>query len=265
MQRRWWLIKKGLTISLTMGDFEKEAQWLLKEKYAGVKTHGYEADLTLLHEGTPLAYLIGHVQFLDTTIYLHSRPLIPRVETEYWVETCMKKLKSEHGIRILDLCAGSGCIGIALLKALPDVRVDFAEIEIAHHVTIEKNIRENGIKEDRAHIYGGDLFEHATGLYHYIFSNPPYIDPLLSHRMQPSVTAYEPERALLGGVEGIELITRILEESPDHLHRGGVLYLEHEPEQSELIRHIGQERGFKDIETHKDQYGMLRMTEFHTA
>ncbi len=242
----------------------KEAIWLLKEKYAGVESPEYSEDLKQLEAGVPLAYLIGHVPFLGTTIYLDSKPLIPRAETEYWVEKAIDEIRDSEvvadSLRILDLCAGSGAIGIAVLRHIPQSTIDFAEIDRAHHLTILKNISENRIDQNRAKILGGDLFEHADGLYDYIFSNPPYINPLRREHVEESVLANEPHQALFGGADGMELITRIIEESPDFLKRGGTLYLEHEPEQAEIILHQAKMRGYAEITAHKDQYEAIRMT-----
>ena len=98
-----------------------------------------------MHSSLPEAYKIGWVPFIHTDIYLDSRPLIPRTETEYWVNEAIQEIKKSGVVapRILDLCAGSGCIGVAVLKEIPEALVDFAEIDPTHHETIRKNITEN--------------------------------------------------------------------------------------------------------------------------
>lgn len=178
----------------------QESQWLLNEKYNGIETPEFFADLKRLESGTPLAYVIGWQPFCGTKIYLDSHPLIPRPETEYWVNLVMSEIKKVTNPRILDLCAGSGCIGVAVLHTIPDATVGFGEIDESHHATIRKNIVENGIGEHRVRIFGGDLFENIIDQYDFIVTNPPYIDPKFSDRVQDSVTAYEPEKALLGGM-----------------------------------------------------------------
>src|SRR5690606_26669366 len=98
----------------------QEEQWLLEEKYAGAESEAFRADLKRLTGGEPLGYVIGHVPFLDCRIHLDSHPLIPRPETEYWVEKAMVAIKEVAGgpearpLHVLDLCAGSGCIGVAV-------------------------------------------------------------------------------------------------------------------------------------------------------
>lgn len=233
-----------------------EELWLLNEKYDGEKTEGFFADCLLLKCGTPVAYLIGSIEFLHTTIFLDSHPLIPRTETEFWAERALVAIP--RGAYILDLCAGSGCIGVAILKNVPDTRVDFAEIDTAHHSTIQKNISANEIHQGRTRVFGGDLFEHITDTYDFIVANPPYIDISLG-RVDSSVVLHEPHRALYGGLCGTEFIARILDGAPSHLIHGGSLWLEHEPEQTEYIHTHARNVGLCGI-THKDQYDVLRYT-----
>lgn len=239
----------------------QDETWLLAEKYDGQKTEGFLADCTRLQKGEPLAYLIGTIPFLDTTIHLGSRPLIPRVETEYWVEKMLTEIDARHmakALNILDLCAGSGCIGVALLKHVPECTVDFGEIDAAHHPIIRKNILENNIDMSRARIFGGDLMSEITGTYDYIFTNPPYIDTSDDHSTG-SVRTYEPHLALYGGAGGLDIISRIIEEAPQHLRSGGTLIIEHEPSQSVHIEVQALKQGFSAT-TCTDQYGHERYT-----
>lgn len=238
----------------------RDEQWLLKEKYDGQKTASFLADCERLTSGEPLAYIIGHTPFLNTTIHLTSHPLIPRPETEYWTEHVIREISAcdKASGRILDLCAGSGCIGVAILKALPQSTVDFVEIDTAHHPTIHKDIEENDIAISRTQIFGGNLFENVASTYDYILTNPPYIDAHLN-RTEMSVIANEPALALWGGADGMEVISKILETSPQHLTENGVLYIEHEPEQVEAIHEQGK-RYFHEAETFVDQFGVSRFT-----
>lgn len=207
----------------------------------------------------PLAYQVGWVPFINTKIYLDSRPLIPRTETEHWVNEVIQEMRRASGspqpTKVLDLCAGSGCIGVALLQELPESTVDFVEIDESHHKTIQKNIEENEIDPSRTRILGGDLFENVTHKYDIILSNPPYINRELVERVEKSVRAYEPERALYGGKGGTEVIERIITNAPTYLNPGGVLYIEHEPEQVETIS-----RYPTYVCTIEDQYGVPRLS-----
>lgn len=239
----------------------KEIDWLLQDKYNGVATPSFQSDVKRLEAGEPLAYVIGWIPFLNTKIYLDSKPLIPRPETEYWSSIAIDSIKTliaTNGIRepkILDLCAGSGCIGIAVLKAIPEAQVDFVEINPAHHSTISKNILINNIDSSRTRIFGGDLFENISGHYDAILTNPPYINPELSGEVEKSVTDYEPAQALYGGEGGMEILERILVEGPKHLTQSGMLYLEHEPEQVGILLAI-----VPNLVSFKDQFGIVRFS-----
>ena len=238
-------------------------EWLLQEKYHGKKTEGFFADRTRLNLGEPLAYIIGYIPFLNTKIFLDSHPLIPRTETEFWVEKVILEMQSARGkasgrLHVLDLCAGSGCIGVAVLSAVRVARVDFCEIDPCHHPTILKNILVNNIDPSRTQIFGGDLFTQCTTVYDYILTNPPYIDPTLN-RTEQSVKKYEPEIALYGGENGMEIIERIIYESPKFLTKDGVLVIEHEPEQTSQIHELAKPYCFAS-QTFPDQYGVERYT-----
>lgn len=242
---------------------DKEAAWLLNDKYGGVKSPGFFEDLKRLESGEPLAYVIGWIPFLHTKIHLDSKPLIPRPETEYWVEKAISELQRmfearPRTLKVLDLCAGSGCIGVAVLKHIPDSVVHFAEIVDDHHLTIRKNIIENGIDVGRTKNIGGNLFENVTDAYDMILTNPPYIDPTLKKEIQKSVIDHEPSQALFGGLEGMDLIEQIIKKSPEYLNPNGLVYLEHEPEQVEKIKAL-----VPKVEIFKDQFGVFRFSRFY--
>jgi release factor glutamine methyltransferase len=184
--------------------------------------------------------------------------LIPRPETEYWTKLAIDEIKKTKNPKVLDLCAGSGCIGIAVLKATPDSIVDFVEIDEKHHSTILKNIKENEIDENRTRILGGNLFENISDHYHFILTNPPYINPELSNRISTSVRDFEPEKALFGGDGGVELIREILAQAPHFLKPGGMLTIEHEPEQAEEIQKL-----LPGITPQQDQFGVVRFSVYN--
>lgn len=237
----------------------QDSEFLLREKYKGKKCDEFFDDAKRLALGEPLAYLIGHVPFLSTTIYLDSRPLIPRTETEFWVEKAIGEIeRSQIPIpRILDLCAGSGCIGVAVAKAIPKALVDFSEIDETHISTIKRNVKQNSIDTKRITIAHTSLFSGLPHRYDFILSNPPYIDETL-HRVDESVIDFEPYIALFGGQAGLEVISQIIEQAPDHLTPGGQLWMEHEPEQSATIGVLAEKYPYSTKKTHRDQYGTER-------
>lgn len=235
----------------------------------------------------PLAYVIGDQPFLGLKIYLDSRPLIPRPETEWWTEQLLQKIEGNTPTRresrsatargevifqqkntplslrgilpttFLDLCAGSGAIGCAALAKLPDAQVYFGEIDPAHEATILKNIRENNLDESRADIRIGDLFEPFGDMtFDVIAANPPYIP---SDRSLPkSVADYEPPCALYSGTDGLDLIRRIANELSQHLNKDGVAWIECDSAHAETARALFAAQGFK-AEIRPDQYGAPRI------
>ncbi len=242
---------------------EQEMKWLLQEKYNGQSGAEYEADCVRLKAGEPLAYLIGHLPFLNTTIWLDSHPLIPRPETEYWVNeliTSFRKRKYSPK-NILDLGAGSGCIGIALGKEFTSAAITFVELENRHSATLEKNCAFNKLEKNRYQIFVGDLFTPILDqpTFDLIVSNPPYIDASLK-RTATSVIKYEPPLALYGGSGGMAIIEKIIIEAPHWLNPHGELWLEHEPEQTETITSLALNYGFR-CHTQTDQFGTLRYSQ----
>ncbi len=243
----------------------QEIEWLLKEKYNGKKSEAFFVDCKRLALGEPLAYLIGWSPFIDCKIWLDNNPLIPRLETEYWVNEAIKVMKEGQTlslgvgakpVNVLDLCAGSGCIGVAVAKAIPEARVGFSEIDSNLLQTITKNITENLANIERCQVEHSNLFTKFTGKYDFILSNPPYIDQAID-RAEPSVKEHEPYIALYGGEKGMEIINEIILNAPAHLAPGGQLWLEHEPEQSNQIKEIAVETRFS-FSTEKDQFGVER-------
>lgn len=262
----------------------QDEQWLLKEKYHGEKTEGFFTDCERLKANEPLAYIIGHSPFLDTVIYLDSAPLIPRTETEYWTELAINEIKKHPSPKVLDLCAGSGAIGTAVAKAVPKSIVHFAEIDPVHLPTISKNLETNNIPCTRYRVWQSDLFSELSNtlatskqthsdncakhdcddetsmlpLFDFILTNPPYIDPVLD-RTEYSVKTHEPHLALYGGVHGMEVIGKIIEQATAYLQPHGQLWIEHEPEQSGEIIALANKNNYVAT-THTDQYDVKRYT-----
>lgn len=205
----------------------------------------------------PEAYIIGWQPFIGLKIYLDSRPLIPRTETEWWTNQLLEKIKSEQPIRFLDLCAGSGAIGCAALARLPDAQVYFGEIDPAHKATILKNIRENNLNESRASVRIGDLFEPFGDMqFDIIAANPPYVPT--GRALPPSVADYEPMLALLAGADGLDFIRCIAKELSKHLAPEGTAWIECDRGHAEEAHTLFAEHGLK-AEIRADQYGKPRV------
>jgi release factor glutamine methyltransferase len=206
-----------------------------------------------------LAYVIGWTPFLDCRIYLDSHPLIPRPETEYWVEQSLPLIRSIANPRVLDLFSGSGAIGVAVLSHLADARVDFGELNLFHLQVITKNIRENNIAYGRAKVIQTDVWSAITEKYDIVLANPPYISRERTGRVQDSVLDHEPHDALFAEDGGFALIERTVREARAHLSATGHLFIEHEPEQAERLLATAKLAGFM-AENRKDQYGTIRFS-----
>ncbi|MDE1919401.1 MAG: HemK family protein methyltransferase, partial [Patescibacteria group bacterium] len=231
-------------------------------------TPEYELDRKRLASGEPLGYVIGSQPFLGLKIYLDSKPLIPRPETEWWTEQLLQSVRNTRerlteerterdGARLLDLCAGSGAIGCAALKILPYMEVFFSEIDSSHEMTILKNIRENGLDESRAFVRIGDLFEPFGNMtFDIIAANPPYVPA--KRELPESVAKHEPAGALFAGDEGLDVIRRIAAELPRRLSRGGVAWIECDSAHAAAACALFKAAGLS-AEIRTDQYGAPRL------
>jgi release factor glutamine methyltransferase len=167
--------------------------------------------------------------FLDLRIGLESRPLIPRPETEWWTEALIEHLKERFGeepFSFLDLCAGSGAIGLAVLAAFPNAKVSFAEIVPAHAAQIRKNIEANELDAGRADVRESDLFSRYTldDLFDVIATNPPYVPA--ERVLEKEVTSHEPARALFAGPDGLSYIRQIAGGASAYLRPKAELWME---------------------------------------
>lgn len=238
----------------------RDRDLLIRDKYDGQEPEALTADLARLRAGEPLAYVIGWVPFLGLRIDLASRPLIPRPETEWWTEELIAHLRERFGdspFALLDLCAGSGAIGLAVLKAFPNARVTFTELVPEHLESIRASIALNGLESSHAKLVRGDLFaDLGQERFDVIATNPPYIPE--GRTLESSVTEYEPEEALFSGEDGLSLIRRIAAGAKDHLAPGGELWLEADIENIEEARQLLAASAEK-TEIRNDLYGRPRI------
>lgn len=238
----------------------EDVRALIRDKYAGDEEANIQADLARLSAGEPLAYVIGWIPFLGLHIDLGSRPLIPRPETEYWVEVMLSQLKKRFGDRsftFLDLCAGSGAIGLSVLKAFPKAQVSFGELELPHIELIAHNIQVNDLDAGRAVIRRGNLFApFFDEQFDVIATNPPYIPAL--RKLEESVVGYEPPVALFAGPEGLDLIERIAKEAVRHMRSGGELWMECDIDNIETAQSLVLTGGANRADIRTDQYGRPR-------
>ncbi len=240
----------------------QEKTLLLRDKYNDNPEADLSEDLARLAAGEPLAYVIGWIPFLGLRISLDSHPLIPRPETESWTEDLHARLKEkfeDKPFTFLDLCAGSGAIGLSVLARFPAARVRFSELVSAHCDQIRKNIEENDLDVSRATVHIGDLFDAfpKDQYFDVIATNPPYVPE--TRALDASVTDFEPKVALYAGNDGLDLIRRIAVETPQRLEDGGELWMECDIDNIEEARQMLMKHGAKEATIRNDVYSRPRV------
>lgn len=205
----------------------------------------------------PLQYIFGEWSFYGRDFYVGPGVLVPRADTETVIEVCTEYLKDKKEPKILDLCAGSGCIGITLAKEKEDSGCLMVEKYPEAMRYAEKNITRN--KAENARVIAGDVLEGtASGeKYDLIVSNPPYIAENGTEEVSPE-TKYEPETALMGGTDGLKFYKAITENYKDSLKENGMICFEVGIGQADSVKEILNAAGFNDIDVKKDLNGIER-------
>ncbi|MCD8295682.1 MAG: peptide chain release factor N(5)-glutamine methyltransferase [Clostridia bacterium] len=202
-------------------------------------------------EGRPLWYVIGDTQFLDCTIKVDERVLIPRPETEQLADDVIKT--AEEGDKILDLCTGSGCIAIAIAKGCASrgvsVTVTASDVSDAAITLAKENAELNGVE---INFVCSDMLATVRGRFNTIVCNPPYIKSSEISELQKEVRDYEPHIALDGGEDGLDYYRRISEDIRKYLAKDGMLIMECGEGQANQILQLFPKRAYavvsKDLE-----------------
>ncbi len=211
--------------------------------------------------GEPVAYLIGEWEFYGLPLDISESVLIPRPDTETLAEAAIDWLAQQDGPRVLDLCAGSGCLGLAIASQVKDARVVLGEISDGALRICRQNIRRNGLTGRVTAMQLDALHPplQRLGDFDCIVSNPPYIPhgdiPGLDH----SVKDYEPHLALDGGEDGLDFYRAISEKWKAALAPGGRLYFEVGIGQADAVLRIMRAQGFGDIQVVKDHNDIPRV------
>ncbi len=286
---------KGIKTKIYAGDLDvDDGTSLLIDNFAERRAHG-----------EPLQYIIGHVEFLGLVINVGKGVLIPRPETELLAEEAINLLKEtpphpplskggQGGVKVLDLCTGSGCIALALAKRLPHAivyGVDMSDIALEYAV---KNAKENNIQN--VYFLKGDLFHAAEDFselpkqppispfikeeledsgtiasqsahasiftvhsFDCIVSNPPYVKRADILNLQREVRDFEPTEALDGGEDGLDFYRRILKEAPMFLKEKGLLIMELGVNQSGAVMELALKAGFGNVKFVKDYASIERI------
>lgn len=199
----------------------------------------------------PLQYILGEWSFYGLNFKVGEGVLIPRPDTETVVDTALKLISEKEAPKVLDLCAGSGAIGISVAVNRPDSRVYLLEKYERAAEYLKENIKIN--MASNAEYISGDVFscDGADEGYDLIVSNPPYIVSADMETLQPEVK-YEPETALDGGEDGLMFYRAIAEKYKPSLAPGGSICFEVGLNEAAAVKELLNEAGFKDIDTVKD-------------
>jgi release factor glutamine methyltransferase len=187
----------------------------------------------------PLAYITGTREFWNLRFEVSPAVLIPRPETEGLIEAVNTILPDrEASLRVADVCTGSGCVAVAIAVERRAARVVAADLSAAALEIARRNVTRHGVR-DRVECVQGDLLTPLTGRFDLIVANPPYVAAGSRTALQPEVRNFEPETALFGGADGLEIIRRLVSDAPACLNPDGYLMFEfgdgQEADVSELI------------------------------
>lgn len=248
--------------------FEKKVELLRKEKHQGRETSEFLLDVKKLAEGAAFEYLMGKVMFAETVVDLSSKPMIPRKETEYWVEQAVHAVRGsdvyqearekEAGtkplFRALDLYSGSGCVGLALLKHLDACHVTFIELDPKLKHQIELSCDLNKFSPERYEVKTGSVYDGALGTYDVIFAVPPYVPLSMKDEVMKELHA-EPSLAFFDPEGGYFFHKKTLERAKEFLKEGATLFFEFDMTQRTSIEKLIREQGFFKYSFLTDPYG----------
>ena len=211
-------------------------------------------------QGEPIQYIIGHVDFRGLEIRCDRRALIPRPETELLVEAVLSsEFRVQSPITIVEVGCGTGCISLALLHELPQAEVTGVDISPDALSLARENAERLGLSA-RFHTLENNLLagfeENSLDV---VVSNPPYIFSKVWKNLEPCVRDFEPQLALDGGADGLDLIRPLVEQAARVLKPGGGLFLEIGYDQGPAVFQCLENAGFQHVKVQKDFAGLDRI------
>ena len=246
---------------IASGEFEK-AKGLFMSAESAEKIYSL---FGRLRNDEPLPYIIGEWDFFSLTFKTPPGVLIPRPDTETLVEYALKASKKKPPSRVLDLCCGTGCVGIAFAKHLPGARVVLADISKDAIKAAKENIALHNLSGS---VYTLSLdvtegYKEALGKFDLIMANPPYIASEEIKTLDRSVRDFEPHLALDGGPDGLSFYRILGSKWKAALNPGGLLLIECGINQSAHVKAILKQASFKMLRVHKDLSGKERVVSGH--
>ena len=202
----------------------------------------------------PLQQITGYQEFMGLRFKVTPDVLIPRQDTEILVEEVMRYL--HDGMHILDMCTGSGCILLSLLKYSNDCEGTGCDISEPALKVAEENAKELSLN---ASFVQSNLFENISGKYEFIVSNPPYIPTGVIPTLMEEVRDHEPVSALDGREDGLYFYREIVEKAGEYLYPGGMLFFEIGYDQAEKVSSLMRKAGYQEVTVCKDLAGLDRV------
>lgn len=201
----------------------------------------------------PLEYIIGETEFMGLPFYVNEHVLIPRQDTECLVEEVLPLVEGKD---VLDLCTGSGCIGISLASLTQCRSMCLADLSAEALEVAKENAKRNHVTVS---FIQGNMFENISASFDVIVSNPPYIVRAELDELMPEVREYEPRMALDGDEDGLYFYRNIIAQSVNHLNKGGWLYFEIGCGQGKSVCELMEEAGFDRLTIKRDLAGLDRI------
>ncbi|MFH1045170.1 MAG: peptide chain release factor N(5)-glutamine methyltransferase [Pseudomonadota bacterium] len=250
-------LEARMLLDLVLG---KTSAWLIAhaDEAAGAEAeHVFAALAERRRQGEPIAYILGKREFYGLEFGVTRAVLIPRPETELLVELALARIPENAAVRVLDLGTGSGAIAVALAKQRPQARLTAVDMDYAALAVARANASRHGVK---VRFFCGDWFGALSGeTFDLIVSNPPYVAAEDPHLALGDVR-FEPQRALLGGTDGLDCVRTIVAKARRHLRSGAWLLFEHGYDQAEACRTLLEAEGYREVQSWSDLAGIPRVS-----
>lgn len=246
---------------LLMDTLDKDELHLLmnrEEPLGEADGQSFMEKVSMRKAGMPVAYITGKKEFMGFTFKVTPDTLIPRADTEILVEKAMEIIRSRGYREVLDLCSGSGAIGLSLAKILDFTNVTLSDIKEEAISVSRENAKALDIM-DRVKFMVSDLFLGLDGKYDMIASNPPYISKKEMAELSDTVKEFEPHTALYGGEDGLDFYMEIAKKAKTFLADDGTLIFEIGYDQGGEVMEIMKTNGYKNVEILKDLAGLNRV------
>ncbi len=222
------------------------------EEVENNKENEYIGYIKEVAAGKPVQYITNKQEFMGLSFFVDENVLIPQPDTEILVEEAIKYANQiKENVEILDMCTGSGCIGVALAKHVKNAKVTLVDISTKALEVAKKNAKENEVKE-KVNFIQSDMFENIKSKFDVIVSNPPYIKTKVINELDLQVQN-EPKLALDGGENGLKFYEILISEAPKYLKENGKIFLEIGYDQKKEVEELARNsKNYKEIETVKD-------------